>query len=214
MAKETKPPETPETTISNKEDLINIHATIVQNSDKHIRLGLSQIVGDPNISVKEEADRLREEARNSRGTLCRCCGQKVQLYKRTLTAEMGVCLLYMLKFFRHSEKAEELQYYTKQDFFSEVINDKNLKHILFDFTKLKYWDLIAPMPTNPDKVMYKKGYWTLTENGIKFAQREIGIPKYAYIYNDQVDSHSSGETFVTIDDLLKLADVTYEEIML
>lgn len=63
---------------------------------------------------------------------------------------MAICILYMLKFYRYSEKAEEYQYYTKDDFFSELILSGN-EYVLENFTKLKYWDIIAPMPTGKKK---------------------------------------------------------------
>jgi len=197
--------------IDEKKSLSLVQDTLVEKSENYIKLGLNQIQGSEKITLKEECERIKKDAHNSKGTICGCCGQKVQLYKRTLTPQMAICLMYMLKFYRHSEKAVELHYYTKKDFFFEIMDKKKLKYIVNDFTKLKYWDLIAPMPTSPDKIIYKKGYYALTENGIKFTQREIGVPKHAFIYNDMVDSHST--EFVTIDDLLKPTGITYEEFM-
>jgi hypothetical protein len=68
---------------------------------------------------------------------------------------------------------------------SELISSGN-EYVLGNFTKLKYWDIIAPMPIGKKvngKIVHKKGYFALTENGVKFAQREIGLPKYAFVYN-------------------------------
>ena len=61
------------------------------------------------------------------------------------------------------------------------------------------------------KIIYKKGYFALTENGVKFAQREIGLPKFAYVYNDQVNNHSTNDFFYSIDDIL--TSEIYESIM-
>ena len=47
-----------------------------------------------------QGERIKKDAHNSKGTICGCCGQKVQLYKRTLTPQMAICLMYMLKFYR------------------------------------------------------------------------------------------------------------------
>ena len=197
--------------IDDAESLKLIQDTIIQNSENYQKLGMSQLQGSDKITLKEEAERLRKDGRKSKGTICQCCGQKVQLYKRKLTAEMCVCLIYMLKFFRHQEEAELYQYYTMNDYFFEIIGNDQLKHILANFTKLRYWDLIAPMPTRPDKIVYKKGHYTLTENGLKFAQQEIGVPRYAFVYNDQVDAHST--EFVTITDILSEQNIDYEQLV-
>ena len=147
---------------------------------------------------------IKLEAKSSKGTICSCCGNKIKLYRRTITYNMAICILYMLKFYRYSEKAQEYQYYTKKDFFSELISSGN-EYVLENFTKLKYWDIIAPMPTGKKvngKIVHKKGYFSLTENGVKFAQREIGLPKYAFVYNDQVNHHSTNDFIYSIDDIL------------
>ena len=66
------------------------------------------------------------------------------------------------------------------------------------------------MPTSPTEVIYKKGWWGITENGIKFIQKEIGLPKYAEVYEDFAYNHIV-EKSVMITDLID--DVELEEFL-
>ena len=200
-------------TIKDKESFDALNDELLNKSDNFLKLGFSKIQGSSQITLEQECNRLKEEAKKPKGTICSCCGSKVKLYKRTITYEMAICILYMLKFYRHSEKAVDFQYYTKEDFFEELIYSNN-EYVLGNFTKLKYWDIIAPMPIGKKvngKIVHKKGYFALTENGVKFAQREIGLPKYAYVYKDQVNNHSTNDFFYSIDDIL--TSEIYESIM-
>ena len=200
-------------TIKDKESFDALNNELVSKSENFKKLGLNQIQGSSQITLEQEANRIKLESKSSKGTICACCGNKVKLYRRTITYDMAICILYMLKFYRYSEKAEDYQYYTKEDFFSELISSGN-EYVLGNFTKLKYWDIIAPMPTGKKvngKIVHKKGYFSLTENGVKFAQREIGLPKYAFVYNDQVNHHSTNDFIYSIDDIL--TSEIYESIM-
>ena len=200
-------------TIKDKESFDALNNELVSKSENFKKLGLNQIQGSSQITLEQEANRIKLESKSSKGTICACCGNKVKLYRRTITYDMAICILYMLKFYRYSEKAEDYQYYTKEDFFSELISSGN-EYVSGNFTKLKYWDIIAPMPTGKKvngKIVHKKGYFSLTENGVKFAQREIGLPKYAFVYNDQVNHHSTNDFIYSIDDIL--TSEIYESIM-
>lgn len=198
--------------ISSKEELNKIQEELIKrNSDKYTKRGLNQLQGKDDITLKEEVDRIKKEARTNKGAICGCCGQKVKLYSRTITAEMCVALILIYKYYRHHPNAKTNEYYTKDDFFADILTDKDAKYIINDFTKLKYWDLIAPMPTHPTKIIHKKGYWGITDNGVKFVQREVAMPKYALVYNDMVDSHITKP--VMIDDILEEAGFDYEELL-
>jgi len=199
--------------VKDKESFDNLSNELISKSENFKKLGLSQMQGSSQITLEQEVNRIKIQAEKPKGTICGCCGNKVKLYRRTITYDMAICILYMLKFYRYSEKAEDYQYYTKDDFFSELILTGN-EYVLGNFTKLKYWDIIAPMPIRKNKngkIVHKKGYFALTENGVKFAQREIGLPKYAYVYNDQVNHHSTSDFFYSIDDIL--TSEIYESIM-
>ena len=136
-----------------------------------------------------------------------------KLSKRELTPDLCIALIYIYKFYRHNENAVLGQYYTRKDFFADLIGVKEYNNIVNNYTKLKWWGLIEPMPTHPTKVIYKKGWWTITENAIGFVQRELGMPKYALIHNDHAYEHITND-YVMIEDALKEVNINYDEIII
>jgi len=103
------------------------------------------------------------------------------------------------KHYRHTENALITDYFPKRIFTQYL---KDFPNIIKHFNRLKYWDLIQQMPTSPTEVKYKKGWYGITENGIAFIQQEIGMPKYAFIYNDFAHEHQTNP-YVMITDLIK-----------
>ena len=109
------------------------------------------------------------------------------LKKKTLNLRLAINLIYV---------------YKKQNL---LIHLKNSPKVTRVFHHLKYWDLICQMPTSPNEVIYKKGYYGITDNGIKFIQKEIALPKFAYVYNDFAYSHKPVPVMIT--DLISESDL-------
>ena len=158
-------------------------------------------------TLKNEANRIKEMAK--KGTVCECCGSEAKLITHKLDFKKAIALLEIVKFFRHSEKADQDKYYTKEDFFEGALEEYG--ELFEDFETMHLWDLISRMPTHPTKVIYKDGYFGITENGIKFAQREIGVPQTAYSYNGEIESYESD--FVTIEKIINDAGLQYEQLI-
>ncbi len=135
----------------------------------------------------------------------------VKLRKTSLTANMCISLLWIYKFYRYNENAVLGQYYSRKDFFGDLM-EANEESIISNYTHLKYWGLIEPMPTSPTEIKYKKGYWGITENGIGFCQKEIAMPKYALVYKDFPYEHITN-SYVMIDELLKEHNLNYEDLI-
>ena len=123
------------------------------------------------------------------------------LKKKTLTIRLAICLVYIYKYYKYSG-AELTDYFKKKDL---LIHLQKYEKTTRFFHHLKYWDLICQKPTHPTKVIYQKGYYGITENGIKFIQREIGLPKFAYVYNDFAYSHKPVPVMIT--DLIPESDL-------
>ena len=139
--------------------------------------------------------------------------ESVKLIRRELTRDLSVCLTFAYRYYKYHPNAEVGQYYSKQDLFAELkqnVGEELCNKITRNYTRLKYWDLLVPMPTSPTEVIYKKGWWGITENGIKFIQKEIGLPKYAEVYEDFAYNHIV-EKSVMITDLID--DVELEEFL-
>lgn len=118
--------------------------------------------------------------------------------RRTITKDMAICLVFIYKHFRYAEGVKSTDYFPKRILLQYL---KEYPNITRNFHRLKYWDLICPMPTSPTEVIYKKGWYGLTENGIGFIQKEIGLPKYAFVWNDFAYEHQTNP-YVMITDLI------------
>lgn len=123
--------------------------------------------------------------------------------KRELTRNLCICLLFVYKHYRHSENVLITDYFPKKIFTQYL---KDFPNITKNFNRLKYWDLIQQMPTSPTEVKYKKGWYGITENAIAFIQQEVGMPKYAFVYNDFAYEHQTNP-YVMITDLINKDDL-------
>jgi hypothetical protein len=119
--------------------------------------------------------------------------------RRTITKDMAICLVFIYKHFRYAEGVKSTDYFPKRILLQYL---KEYPNITRNFHRLKYWDLICPMPTSPTEVIYKKGWYGLTENGIGFIQKEIGLPKYAFVWNDFAYEHQTNP-YLMITDLIE-----------
>ena len=124
--------------------------------------------------------------------------------KRRLTRKMCLCLVFIYKHYRYAENVKETDYFPKKVLLQYLINFPQIKS---SFNHLVYWDLIAPMPTSSTEVKYKKGWYCITENGMKFIQKEIGLPKYAFVYNKKAYEHQTNPYYL-ITDLIETEDLT------
>jgi len=118
--------------------------------------------------------------------------------RKSLTFNLAVCLVFIYKHFKYTD-CKMTDYFAKKDL---LIYLKDFPNITRNFHHLKYWDLISQMPTSPTEVKYKKGWYGITENGIAFLQKEIGLPKYAFVYNDFAYEHQPNP-YVMINDLIE-----------
>ena len=123
------------------------------------------------------------------------------LKKKTLNLRLAINLIYVYKYYKYTG-ADLTDYFKKQNL---LIHLKNSPKVTRVFHHLKYWDLICQMPTSPNEVIYKKGYYGITDNGIKFIQKEIALPKFAYVYNDFAYSHKPVPVMIT--DLISESDL-------
>jgi hypothetical protein len=144
---------------------------------------------------------------NCKGVLCPTCGRKAKEYKRRLTSSLCIALIEVLKYYRHTDRVELLDYFHIDDIL------KNNPRLKVDFPKLQYWDLIeAKGKVVRGKFIKNYGYYRISENGLKFAQREVAVPVYAIVYNNVVQGHQLNP-YSTIDKLLAEDGIDYETIV-
>lgn len=119
-----------------------------------------------------------------------------KLKKMQLTRSMAICLVFVYKHYRYTPDVKDTDYFPKKILMQYLID---FPYITRQFHKLKHWDLITPMPTSPTEIIYKKGWYGITENGIAFIQQEIGLPKYAFVYNNFAYEHQTIPYYMITD---------------
>ena len=149
------------------------------------------------------------------GKKCPTCGKVAKYYHRKLNYKQCLALMHVLKWYRYSEEQpSELEFFNINEMF------KNNPKLKVDFQKLLYWDLIEHKgrlemvgKKNPKEVfVVTKGMFRISENGIKFAQRETAVPMTAVVYNGVVEAHIL-HPYKTIEEILEEAGYNYEEII-
>jgi len=98
---------------------------------------------------------------------CECCGQRMVVYRRSIRKNMVPGLIVLMDGI--PRKTVELG-------LSEGARS--------DFTTLRFFGLIY---RDLDKDRYK---WIITQKGRLFLQGKTTIPKYVYIFNNQVKRYS------------------------
>lgn len=120
------------------------------------------------------------------GTICPCCDQYCQIYKRTMFSTMARDLIRMLK------KGADKEYIRT----SRIDNSGNIG-------KMRHLGLITMGDT--------RGYWKITETGMMFLQRRHRVPKWFYTWNQECVGYDDSKTIDIIDALGKKFD--YDELM-
>lgn len=126
----------------------------------------------PDMTIAEAQPILREEGKNG-GTHCPLCSQRVQVYKRTITAQMAYALILL---YRRDGWAT----------WPELLDNRR-----GDEAKLRYWSLVECV---------NGSLWRVTELGRQFVEGAATVPKFALVYNSRVLGFE-GEP-VTIHDAL------------
>ena len=146
---------------------------------------------------KKEFNKIQEElVEKTNGKFFKSIKPSNAIFKRkSLTKNLVSCLLFVYKHYKYTD-SKTTDYFPKKILLQYLIDHP---HITRNFHHLKYWDLIHQMPISPNEVIYKKGWYGITENGIAFIQKEIGIPKYALIHNDFAYEHTTNP-YVMVSD--------------
>jgi len=120
-------------------------------------------------TVAEEKARLRAEWEE--GTTCRCCGQRVQLYRRKLNSGMARALIVMYR-------AHGLEWQDK------TVTLSGVGAAARDEPLLRFWGLLEE-DTRTREDGGRAGWWRVTEKGAAFIRQGTRVPKYAKTFNSQ-----------------------------
>lgn len=106
------------------------------------------------------------------GHKCPCCTQFAKVYKRTVTAQMAATLIAM----SHAPREAVGWLYLP-----EVPQRSR------DTAGMAYWHLIEQRPKVKGEVLptgaKHSGYWRITQRGWAWLRDEVGIEKYAHVYD-------------------------------
>lgn len=111
------------------------------------------------------------------GEKCPCCGQFSKIYRRNIHHTMASALIKLYN------AGGELGY----------VHVASIAGPACEAGKLRFWGLLEPDPR-------RRGWWRLTQRGVRFVKGEESVRKYAHTFNNEL-LFSSGPT-VTINDCL------------
>lgn len=143
---------------------------------------------------------------------CPTCGRKAKFYNRKLNAKLCLSLIHIIKYYRHHpSQPDQLDYFDYTELFKEH------PQLKVDFPKLQYWDLVEAKGSMKKRkgqsILVKEArMYRISENGIKFAQREVAVPLTAIVYNNVVKGHLINP-HATIDQILADAGYDYDQVI-
>lgn len=116
------------------------------------------------------------------GVSCPCCKQLVKLYRRNLNSGMAWTLIQVYLETKRSiadRVIPALMWIHVKDFLRA-----NAMHNGHDWTLLQHWGLLEERKT--DSGLPNSGRWRITDNGNRFVEMKLTVPKYLNFYNSKV----------------------------
>jgi hypothetical protein len=135
------------------------------------------------------------------GVICPCCHKYVKVYKRSINATMVRALFV---FYDKKGRWVNLENYLK--------TDKKLGSIIRggEWCKLKCWDLIEKSEDVKEEGG-RSSFFRITDKGCAFIEEMLDVPKYAFVFNNEVVGFDEDNT-VSVQDCLK-KKFDYDELM-
>lgn len=115
---------------------------------------------------------------------CPCCGQVMMVYRRNIRK----CMLYCLRTLFFKYKYE----------WKKVIEIDERVNIGSNFPLLRHWGLIES----------EEQRYRITKKGVCFILGKIAIPKYVWLYNEEIQNEPDGE----VNPLIFCWDIAPQEI--
>ena len=165
------------------------------------------------FSNESQTDFVNQLRNSKKGIECPCCGRKAKFYKRKLNHKLCLALIHITKWYRHHpSQPNQLDYFD----YTELLQD--YPELKVDFPKLQYWDLVEAKGSikkryGKEIFVKEQKMYRISENGVKFVQREVAIPITAVVYNNVVKGHQLNP-HATIDKILEDAGYEYDNCIL
>lgn len=160
----------------------------------------------------EEQEFIQKLRNSTKAIECPCCGRKAKFYNRKLNAKLCLALVHIAKYYRHHPSQPD-----QLDYFDYTKLLEAYPQLKVDFPKLQYWDLVEAKGVikkrKGEPVFVKEArMYRISENGVKFFQREVAIPLTAVVYNNVVKGHLINP-HATIDKILSDAGYDYDQVI-
>lgn len=128
--------------------------------------------GDASGHVLVQAHVAGQDAIKPKGGTCPCCGQHVQVYRRSIYKRMASCLLWLVA----EHRAQGGAWVRLKD--GPIFHGG-------DNAKLRYWSLLVDR-SEYEEDWEEEGWYKPSGIALKFCKRALRVPKYAYVYNGSV----------------------------
>ncbi len=123
----------------------------------------------PGATIELEQKRL--EFLRKTGDLCACCGQRVQVYRRSITGAMAAWLISLVRGTTVTAQGAS---------WTDV---KTLPARGGDYAKLLYWNLIERIPPEDGR---NSGQFRPTPEGFSFVAQHTTVSQYIYVYDEKL----------------------------
>ena len=138
---------------------------------------------DPSIRVEQA----RINAHRHEGTTCAACGQRTQLYRRTISSAMAAWGIRLLRLSRSKSVDTPLSWVSIDDIPTRG----------GDYAKLEMWRVIEKLQPTDGR---NSGMFRPTALGVAFFSAEAMVPSHVFVYNQRPIAFS--EDLISIRDAL------------
>ncbi len=120
------------------------------------------------------------------GAICPCCRGVVKVYSRKINATMALVLIEMAR--STTVESGPVWLHVQRDVLSRLVSRGVHAATSGDYAKLRYWDLIVPIPTGRAMELRanSSGLWRITARGLMFVRRQIKVQSVARVLGGDV----------------------------
>ena len=129
-----------------------------------------------------------KEKRNSGGCSCPVCGQYCKTYKRKLNSAQAAFICWLVREWRK----------VPDEWINVPIRYPH--KIGGEYGKLAHFGLAVLQPNPDDSSKKTSGMWKPTWHGVQFVRGSITVPKYIFLYDNNLEGVSSDQ--ITIREAL------------
>jgi len=153
---------------------------------------------DDELTIAEAKNIMRPKLK--KGTTCLCCGQRAQVYARSITSSMVHGLIHI--YLADEAHKDARGYIHLENFFKDLIGVPS--SIRGDLPKLRFWGFLeVDTDREKDDGNPNNGYYRITQDGKLFVLGHLECRQKALIYNNKLLKFDPESKLVRIKDCVK-----------